>query len=235
VVKRRPGQVATDALNAVEACLPNNPRAAKRLWEAAREGVRRALGGWQNKAIGERDRRLYTEIKTALCRPCPCLYCGFTKEQQHQVEQDGRTKATQLNCQWSSDDDRPGNAIGAYAEAVFGVWVGLPMNTKQGPDGGVDYSLPNGFTIDVKGTRYGKPPRLAEGFRQTISHMFVYIQIVEGRHVFFLGFAFANDRFRHRTKKFFGDRPDGYEPEQLRSLDQFKTQVMEFSEARHNG
>ena len=72
--------------------------------------------------------------------------------------------------------DRTEGAIGEYP---FQEWSGLPMRRIMGPDGGFDFMMPNGETLDVKYTRheYGRfLPRYDEGLRADLGVLAIRIK-----------------------------------------------------------
>jgi hypothetical protein len=137
----------------------------------------------------------------------------LTEEQKQKVKEDAERKTAVLDSAYNSEDSgdvHENNLIGAYAEAVFGASFGLPIFLGECCDGGVDFRLPDGTTVDVKATRHDDPPHLREGFIRRPDHVFAYIQVVDLKHAFFRGFAFGSDGFVLCGEQF--GRPAGYEP-----------------------
>jgi hypothetical protein len=157
-------------------------------------------GGWD--AADE----LFDVCFKALYGPCSCWYCSFTPDQKKRVADEVIRKVAALGQEYL---DEKNNHTGAYAEVVFGIRFGLFINQEPGHDGGKDFSLPcpsaetGELTIDVKGTTYGKyrdENRIACSFpfqanwKWRGDHVYVLLQVIDKKHVFYRGFAFGDDK-----------------------------------------
>jgi hypothetical protein len=153
---------------------------------------------WQN----EHD-RLRLTLDT-LKEPCECFFCSLSSDRQQKLAEVVGTKEEDLASVYGDEES---NFTGAYAEVVFGFRYNLPVNQVRGFDGGKDFSVPcaktssGTLTIDVKGTSFVKTEAgdgstfpWIDNWNSSEDHIYVLLQVVERKHVFFCGFAFGNDR-----------------------------------------
>jgi hypothetical protein len=149
---------------------------------------------------------------------CHCLFCRLSEDQK-QVASDSARK---LEEKFRRVNFSPHNvSIGSYAEAVFGALFDLPVNLRDGGDGGKDFTLCSNGKFDVKGTSFFQPqPLELEPYRKT-SYVFIRVNLP---HAYFQGFAYGKDRWE---RIYDNDRKlvIGYQPRALRSFEELAAKV----------
>jgi hypothetical protein len=154
---------------------------------------------------------------------CDCLFCTLTEDQKNAVPD----AAKRLESKFVSDGFTPENArIGAYAEAVFGVYFDIPCNFTRGGDKGRDFYLSSTYRFDVKGTRHSDPQPLRLPPLPKVNYVFIQ---VKRPHAYFQGFALGKDRKIPWEQRAWTETDGygykGYNPPRLRGLEELKDEV----------
>jgi hypothetical protein len=177
--------------------------------------------------------KLYSDACSILCDHCECWYCSLIPQQEQEVGVGVRRRVAALVDAYP---DKENKYIDALAEVIFRVRFGLTDNQFSGFEGGVTLAVPcstaasGKLTIGIKGTEHGKYSGggvrsslpYQPNWNQSRDHIYVCIQVIDRKHVFFCGFAFGDDK-KSAQISFVGNARQRWKaPSTLRTLEELE-------------
>jgi len=147
-------------------------------------------------------------------------------EERYQINRDKNIRDRKIGDQSNTKVDEQGMAGEIVVAKRLNIYPDLKIEVTQG---GIDLTLPDGTTVDVKTTEYSDGHLLAPTYKKDREHADVFLLVTgefnDGEPFKIRGWAEAEKLFQEDNLKWIGSQTKSYalEQKQLHDLDEIPT------------